>query len=175
MSDQFNENIPSVTNQITDDIADIAETLGFLKDCFEAIATGWSDSDASSLQVDSLATVVTRAGITQGRDISEALHRKIVEIGDWNMDTTAAVDIASGVTFTKIRSVNGIIRNDADTLYFPIAPSYSVSGSINPVTFEYASTPTTIRLARVAGGAFDSTNYNSTSYNRGWLVVEYVD
>lgn len=51
MADQFNDNIPTVTNQITEDVADISESLGFLKDCFQKlIGATWSNTDTSGFK-----------------------------------------------------------------------------------------------------------------------------
>lgn len=43
MADQFNDSIPAVTNQITEDVADIAETLGWIKDCFQHSHNGFAN------------------------------------------------------------------------------------------------------------------------------------
>ena len=104
------------------------------------------------------------------RDSANAvdLQPKLVEIGDWNMVADSSVDVAHGLTLAKIRSVEGLIRNDADTGYSPIP-----SGGGNDVFFN-AATPTdatNVRLNRLGAGAFDSTSYNATSYNRGWLLI----
>jgi hypothetical protein len=168
MADQFNDSIPAVTNQITEDVADIAESLGFLKDCFEATCTGWNNADASGLKVDQLADAVTRTSVLQGGDVSAALWRKIVSIGDWDMDANGTVDVAHGLTLTKIRSISGVIRNDADTTYFTIPDPGSGglrcwAGTINVVLYRPDTT-----------SVFDSTDYNATSFNRGWLVIEYI-
>lgn len=66
MADQFNDGIPVVTNQITEDVADIAETLGFLKDCFQTlVGSTWSNTDASGLLVEKLAASLTFGGVTK--------------------------------------------------------------------------------------------------------------
>ena len=166
MADQFNDSIPAVTNQITEDVADIAETLGFLKDCFEAVCTGWSNSDASGLKVDQLADAVTRTSVLQGGDVTAAIWRKIVNIGDWNMDSTQQVAVAHGIAdFKKIRGVEIVIRNDADDVYY--------SSQVN-VYNDYINA-TNIGLQRVVSGTFDAATFDSTSYNRGWIVISYVD
>lgn len=103
------------------------------------------------------------------RSFDTALRTEIVEIGDWNMDTTASVNISlSGVASQEaIRHLSVIIRNDANTNFYPLEilngglPSgfWSIGGS-------------NITLGRVAStGLFDSTNFNSTSYNRGWVYL----
>jgi hypothetical protein len=52
MADQFNDSIPAVTNQITEDVADIAESLGYLKDCFQKIlGATWSNTDTTGFKL----------------------------------------------------------------------------------------------------------------------------
>lgn len=169
MADQFNDSIPAVTNQITEDVADISETLGFLKDCFEAVCTGWSNADASGLKVDVLADAVTRLTVLQGADVTAAIWRKILNIGDWNMDVTLSVSIAHGLTLSKIRCINTLIRDDADTMYSTLEGGISSTAS----GFAYAD-GTNIVLTRIAAGSFDNALYDATSFNRGYIIVEYV-
>jgi hypothetical protein len=49
MADQFHDSMPAMGNQIADDVPDISETLGFLKDCFENFCKGWSNTFAANL------------------------------------------------------------------------------------------------------------------------------
>lgn len=98
--------------------------------------------------------------------------QKIIDIGDWNMNTTDYVDIAHGLTQSKIRGVYGVIRNDANDSYYTIP---YVSGTYGNAEIGILFTSTNIRIARYATGMFDSTSFESTSYNRGWIVVTYID
>jgi len=52
MADQFHDSTPAVGNNIADDLPDIAESLGFIKDVFQEIGTGWSNSDATAFTLD---------------------------------------------------------------------------------------------------------------------------
>lgn len=49
MADQFNDSIPAAANTILADIADIAETFGWIKDCFQHICNGFSNTVLTSL------------------------------------------------------------------------------------------------------------------------------
>ena len=49
MADQFNDSIPAAANTILADIADMAETFGWLKDCFQHICNGFSNTVLTSL------------------------------------------------------------------------------------------------------------------------------
>lgn len=100
------------------------------------------------------------------------LARKVINIGDWNMDSTGSVTVASGITMTKVRRMSAIIRMDDDSQYHNLTDS--LNGSI------YKLSGNNITLARTAtgdpsgfGGGFDNGNYDSTSFNRGWINLEY--
>lgn len=49
MADQFNDSIPAAANTILADIEDIAETLGWIKDCFQHLANGFSNTSLTAL------------------------------------------------------------------------------------------------------------------------------
>jgi hypothetical protein len=111
----------------------------------------------------------TSAGVETFRWIR---HKKI-EIGDWNMDTTDSVTITHGVVnFTSITLHNiSIINDDGST----IQQLTLYSGGAAPEGYFGSITSTTIQLFRVASGSFDTTDYNATSYNRGYIVISYED
>ena len=46
---------------------------------------------------------ITINSINQGEDVTAAINTKIVEIGDWNMDSTADKNVAHGLTFSWIQ------------------------------------------------------------------------
>lgn len=96
----------------------------------------------------------------------------VVNIGDWNMDTTSVVAVNHGISdYKKIRSVFVIIRDDADTLYYPLdymATSFNIDGGWNQIS------SSTIGLVRRTGGLFDSSLYVATSYNRGYMMITSI-
>jgi hypothetical protein len=98
------------------------------------------------------------------------LNTKVLEIGDWNMDSTGAIGIAHGLTKTKIRpSVSVLIRADDGDLY-------GFNADVNATSQTYYSiTDTQVFLARGIGSFFDSTSYDATSFNRGWVTLHYID
>ncbi len=103
---------------------------------------------------------------------SVGFKRKIVNIGDWDMDANATASVAHGLTVSKIRQVSAIIIDDAATNYYQITPRGTFA---TDVWISYYDA-TNIYLGRgAAPGAFDSTDFNATSYNRGWVVIEYID
>lgn len=102
---------------------------------------------------------------------SVKLRTKILLIGDWDMDATGNLNVTHGLPdFKKIRGVDVVIRDDADTTYYnlPYTASAGTAGAgVNIMT------STVINLARVTGGNFDSTSFDSTGYNRGWVTITY--
>ena len=101
---------------------------------------------------------------------------KTVNIGDWDMDADDASDVAHGLSATEwktIKEINAIIRDDADSLYVPLdrfvnTTTLEIAGGVNKIN------STLINLRRLTGSAFDTTSYDSTSYNRGWVTFEYI-
>jgi len=102
---------------------------------------------------------------------AEVVHKKTIKIGDWDMDSTASITKAHGLTASKIRKVDAVIINDDSTIYMPIDSYYNYNAPNGCISYQ----ATNIVLSRIASGAFDSTDYNSTSFNRGWITIEYVD
>ena len=97
---------------------------------------------------------------------------KVIEIGDWDMDTNSAKSVAHGISdFTKIETVTAFIRNDAaTTARLLVSMTSVVDGTCNGgIDFD----GTNVNLTRVNSGLFDSANYNSTSFNRGWITIQY--
>ena len=105
-----------------------------------------------------------------GRDLNSLLKTKVIDIGDWNMDTTGSVSVAHGLTVGDTRSVSVLIRDDAGTVHFDF-PAYAVLGSDDE---QIQLQTTNVVLERATGGIFDSGGFNSTSFNRGWITIQYV-
>lgn len=97
---------------------------------------------------------------------------KVIEIGAWDMDATASLNIAHGVTPSKITSLDVMIINDGgggftDKLDGDPALSGQAQG--------YASVFNTfIKVSRLAAGFFDSATFNDTGINRGYITIRYT-
>lgn len=95
---------------------------------------------------------------------------KVIEIGDWDMDADASVNVTHGLDDEqKIRNIRCMIRDDAITQVIPLN-SYSgtvINGGIG------GSTSTIVVLRRAASANFDNTSFDQTSFNRGWVTIEY--
>ena len=101
------------------------------------------------------------------------IKNKVIDIGDWNMNATSSVTVAHGLTAANIRSVDVQIRDD-ETGLNTIPLDYDASGTGASGRYGFLPNGTTIQLLRLAGGTFDTTAYNSISYNRGWITIWYV-
>lgn len=112
------------------------------------------------------------ADMIRGIDNSNNMKFKIIEIGDWDMDADWNKAVEHGLSQLKIRSVQVTIRRDDDLMLINLAAPYSGSGAD---TGSYSIQGSVIMLARVTGGLFDSTTFDATSFNRGWITIGYVD
>lgn len=110
-------------------------------------------------------TIEAQGGI---RTQSSGSYYKLLtlSIGDWDMDSTANVDINHGLTAANIRGWSVNILDDSSQGHL-----FAGADVDNVNTFYDA---TKFRLTRQIGGIFDSTNYNATSFNRGFINILYV-
>lgn len=103
-----------------------------------------------------------------------AVNIKYIDIGDWDMLTatgTSTVSVAHGLTLAKIRAIQVFIIRDDGTTKRPL--DTATSGSVS--TGNFIADATNIILTRFSGSIFDSTNYDSTSFNRGYIRIEYIN
>lgn len=104
------------------------------------------------------------------------IFTRVVAIGDWNMQFSASGSVAKTVAhgvgdYKKIRSVSVTIRDDADSTYIPLNVTDSTGvpyGGVNG----YDGTNITLTQTN-PNFLFNTTDYNATSYNRGWVTITY--
>jgi hypothetical protein len=110
----------------------------------------------------------------------------VLAMGEWNMNGTGsgaftlAVAHGLGANYKKIRGIDVIIRDDADSNYYDFT-NYTAGGGSGLKNGGITTIDTTnITLSvtsSVFGGAFDSSDFDSTSLGgdgRGWLLVTYT-
>ncbi len=142
------------------------------------VAPAGSDTingSTNSLTLDQYATVtlqVVSAGDGYETIARTGLNTKIVEIGDWDMDATASVNVAHGLTYSKIRTMIVMIRDNAGTSSYDFSTADSEVGT---GTSTMAVGSANCVLNRSTDGYFDNTNFDSTSFNRGWITIQYTD
>ena len=98
---------------------------------------------------------------------------KILDIGDWDMDTSPTKNVAHGLTLADIRSIVVVIRSDAawgGELY----ELTNGTGTDNTSQGYWTVEATNVELVRLGGGDWDGTSaFDDTSYNRGWITITY--
>lgn len=135
-----------------------------------AVDTITEKTGAAGVTIDSL--LIKDGGISDGTNI---IKTKVITIGVWDMDATASVAIAHGLTASKICGCEVKIIDDLGQV-FDIShggTTYLLSGWVNIDS-------TYVRIERAASGTgdgmFDSAVFNTTAgnYNRGWITITYV-
>ena len=105
----------------------------------------------------------------------------ILNIGDWNMNAAAngSVTVAHGLgaNYKKIRSISVIIRDDTDSIY-----TNGLSGHYNIISGQQLGiyingiNSTNVILLVPTGSQYlaDSAYSNGSSYNRGYVFIQYT-
>ena len=98
--------------------------------------------------------------------------KKILEIGEWNMNSTTTTTILHGLIVTKIKRIYIIIRNDANNIY----QGLDIDDGTNGPGGRYEANLTAIVNVRFTGRFFDGIAFDgtaSTVANRGFIFIEY--
>lgn len=114
--------------------------------------------------------------ITTVNDLDDRRYRNIVNnykkrrfsIGDWNMDSDSFLIITnstlSNIPIAQITDIAVRIFNDAGTASYDL--SYRNHGY-----YQFGALGLTIN--RENAGFFDSTDFDATGYNRGYITIEW--
>jgi len=160
VTDPYPSGSPSLATYLAGEL----ERLRYLIKQITGEAQWYVDPDTDMVSLKS-GTVVANLNAEQ----HNSRKVKVIDIGDWNMDTTASVSIAHGLTLGNIRGIQATIRTDAGSQHINLA-SISSDGNTPLVLAD----STNVILQRLANSLFDSIVYDSTGYNRGWITVWYV-
>ena len=171
----------SFANIVTGFTSYIEDNFNYIISMFGA-AGGFATLDGSgeleqNAKTATLAAVATTTLSTVANSLTDGtniIHTKIIDIGDWNMDLNIFKVVSHGLTDSKIRSVSAtIIRNDS--AYFSDLQHKSTPSGVDDGFWYFVDGGGYIQLNRTTGGGYDSVDYNSTSFNRGYIVITYVD
>lgn len=99
---------------------------------------------------------------------------EVIELGDWNMNTDHFINVAHGLVFDDIIAAEVTVRNDANTSKKGIGTGVSALNT-RPQGYIEDIDATNITIVRFTGGIFDDAAYSTTSYNRGWLIITYIN
>ena len=130
-----------------------------------------ADATITTLNAYSPRTESSIGAIESGYDTrfdDYGLRRKTLELGDWDMDADTSIEVAHGLINNQwqgMREVELVIRNDDDTTYYTGHLGDSPEASVSGVQ------ATNITIQRKLSGTFDGTDFDSTSYNRGWATI----
>lgn len=127
MADQHNDNVPAIANTIITDIAKISETLGFHKDAFEQIGSGWSDTTVSGFN-----TKFLQAGTGGVARTAQDKSREIVSVTDYGASSSASA--ADNLTYFQAAvdaiSAGGKLIVPSQTAAYEIDTSGGLSTAI---------------------------------------------
>ena len=102
----------------------------------------------------------------------DMIQRKIVVLKGWNMDTTATYEIDHILpTSCLIVGCQATILSDTGVQY-PL--NCFSSGAVQGGVSGYNLTNGMISFTRLAGGLFDSSEFDDTTINRGYAVIDFI-
>jgi hypothetical protein len=157
---------------------------------FNAIASGATKAEINLTCDGNTATAAEIASVCDGNTATAAEIVKaadgigvsipraaIFNIGDWNMDTTSELTVATGISEDKILAAKAMIRPDSPVtgVNYPLDSTGVAGGTVTMQGgVEYWNSSGVV-LNRLTGGFFDGTTFDATSYNRGYVIVWYID
>jgi len=104
-------------------------------------------------------------------DVVRASLNPVVNIGNWDMDATDSIDVDVGYHYNRWRHVCVMIVSDLGTEIKRIGWRGSLSGDW---LHEAAKGNTILTLNRKVGGDFDSIDYDTAVFNRGYIKMSLV-
>lgn len=135
-----------------------------------------SEAHASSIMLSSDGTVTAPIEFSNGInpsggviENSETIHRHVYEIGAWDMDSTATKDVAISESLSAIAGITATLTRDDNATTVPIYWGGSEASIL------LVNTSVGVRLSRDTSGYFDNADWSSTSVNRGYVMITYVD
>jgi hypothetical protein len=160
----------TVTRGSTDTFEDASTSIALLQ--YETV-TIQTDSSLTKWNIISPSNLngVTASVTEINTLVGNTLKTKVINIGDWDMDVTSFLGVAHGLTVANIRSVSAMIRDDAGANNYPLVFDADSDGVMDGAVYCAVSN---VVMTRVTAGFFDSVDFNATSYNRGWIVIQYV-
>ena len=106
--------------------------------------------------------------------------KKIIDLGEWNMDATAAKTVAHGINNRRdIRKMSAFIRGDGVGAppddWVSLECASGTAGAGGYLTIQ-ASASTLVLAGRMSSGIFDNSTYDGTAStipSRGYVYIEY--
>jgi hypothetical protein len=123
------------------------------------------------LSTDFVPAVTMISATTNTTPATVNVKTKILYIGDWDMDANELTVVPHGLTLSKIVGLTASIITDDSAQIINLF--YDMSTETGQMAL--GSTATQVYLHRKTSGVFDSTDFNSTSFNRGYVVITYLE
>ena len=167
----------NVTGDVTGDVTGSATTAATVTTAAQPAITsvGTLTSLAVSGTVDGRDVAVDGAKLDLVGSHSVKLNSKVVNIGVWNMDSTPAVWVYVGVAPLKVRSISVIVMHDNEDIAYNFnAEWWNYAAQTGAKTVAVNSSQQ-LNLNRLTAGHFDGLGFDSTSINRGFITIQYVD
>jgi hypothetical protein len=99
-----------------------------------------------------------------------------IPIGDWNMDSTALVTFANPFSilwsYLPVKAITAFIIADSDAAIGPAAIVEFSARSPDGIWLIYNAS---VVMSRTGGGYFDNADFNATSWNRGYIYIQFLD
>jgi hypothetical protein len=142
-----------------------------------------ADGTHNTLNQNTTGNATTATTATQVTDGTNSIKIKVIDIGDWNMDSASDKTVAHGIASgaSKIKSVSVLIRPDIGSAFdgqlVTLENSLVTGGGAAIVNYGAITgiSDTDIALYRTPDlAAFDSNVFDATSFNRGWITITYV-
>jgi len=143
---------------------------------FDAIASGATKAEINTTCDGNTATAAEIVKSSDG--IGVTIPRQlIISIGDWNMNTTPELTVATGISEDKMLAVKAMVRPDLPTtgVIYPLDGTGNSAGTVTMQGGVEYWNSSGVTLNRLTGGFFDGTTFEDTSYNRGYIIVWYID
>jgi len=109
------------------------------------------------------------------KDYEDRLQWVELEIGDWDMDTNSSLNLSHGIgdAWDTIRAASCVVRTDATaTNHYPLDRAQASNDGDNCGSISSWDS-TQFVLRRTDSKLFDSSSFNQTSYNRGWVTFQW--
>ena len=122
-------------------------------------------------EIDAGSGEITAAGGINTNNVT--YKTKEYSIGEWNMDATASITIAHGLTLANIRRAGGTIIKDGGANRYDL----NTAPTADPLGAYVYYDATNLYVARPTGSIFDGVDFDGTAStvpNRGFVWIDYV-
>jgi len=172
----------AITTNSTFDGRDVAVDGGALDTAVSKLSgiEAGATTDQTDAQIRAAVEAATDSNVFTDADhtkLNETINTKIINIGAWDMRNGASsLTVAHGLTFSKIRQVDCMIYQDNGNHITNFLANYGASTGASATGASVINVYLTdVILSRQTGGYFYSSLWNSTSINRGYITIQYVD